>query len=99
MLGEMSKHADHELPQIDDGKLALAFLAVTLERRMPGFLDDWETLATDPTVHAEIRKLREPPITLELTENLRAAVVLVRHTRLVALAWIAEKRRLKHRKR
>lgn len=96
-LAEMTRPPDHELPRLDATVLALAYMAVALERDRPGFLDDWQRIAEDPTVHAEIRALREPPITHELTDALHGAQVLVRHTRLVALAWMEERRRRKKR--
>lgn len=89
---------DHELPPTGALDIAVATLAATLERRSPGFLEDWQALTEDPTVHAAIRRLREPPITPTLTEALRGAVVFARHTRLVTLSWVAERKARKRRR-
>lgn len=85
--------ADHELPDIDKTALAMAYMGAVIEELHPGFLDRWEALATDDSVHAEIRRLREPPPNPALTDVLRGAVVLIRHIRFVALAHLAVERR------
>lgn len=91
-------NADHELPDIDPTALAVAYGAAAVEEMHPGFLDRWLELAESDAIHAEIRRLREPPPNPRLTDVLRRTIVLVRHIRFVALAHISTERRKRKRR-
>lgn len=90
---------EHELPDMDPTSLALAYLAAVIETEHPGALDTWVALAENEALHAEIRRLREPPRNPAVIDALRRAAVLTRHVRFVALAFQATERRerKKHR--
>ena len=84
---------EHELPDIDPTALAMAYAFAAWEEMHPGFLDQVVMLSENDMVHAEIRRLREPPPSPALTDVLRRTSVLLRHIRFVALAHISTERR------
>lgn len=85
----------HELPELNPTALAMAYGAAIIETLHPGFLDGWVKLAENKKVQTEIRRLREPPASPELTATLEETERLVRHIRLVALANMERGRRKK----